>query len=86
MYRNNHIFCNDTKRASTPFQDGAHTVAELSRATGATYASAHEAAARLSARGIVEPLAGDGRRGLALPASIERWIEAFPPAREAGAV
>ncbi|MDQ3389605.1 MAG: hypothetical protein M3483_08890 [Gemmatimonadota bacterium] len=55
-----------------------HTVAELARTTKATYASTHDATARLAARGLVEPHDEGGRRGLTLPSSIERWIDAFP--------
>lgn len=56
------------------------TIANLARTTGATYASAHEATTRLAARGLVEPFRRNGQRGLALPASVERWIRTFPAA------
>lgn len=58
--------------------EDSHTVAELARTTKATYASAHEATARLAARGLVEPYYDGERRGLTLPLSIEQWIGAYP--------
>lgn len=56
--------------------DGPRTIAAIARATGSTYASAHEAAARLAARGILDTPAG--RRGVALSPLIRSWLEAFP--------
>jgi hypothetical protein len=60
------------------------TIADLARTTKATYASAHEAAARLVARGLIERLDEDDRRGLTLPESVERWIETFPASAARG--
>ncbi|HEX8392970.1 MAG TPA: hypothetical protein VF665_11480 [Longimicrobium sp.] len=59
--------------------DGPRTVAAIARATGATYASAHEAAARLAARGILDAPAPAGR-GVALSPAIRAWLDAFPGA------
>lgn len=58
--------------------DEPRTIAAIARATGATYASAHEAAARLEARGILDaPATG---RGVALSPLIRSWLEVFPGA------
>lgn len=60
------------------------TIADLARTTKATYASAHEAATRLAARGLVERLDEEDGRGLTLPESIERWIATFPDSTHRG--
>lgn len=57
--------------------DGPRTIAAIARTTGATYASAHEAAARLAARGILDSPAPTGR-GVALSPGIRSWLDAFP--------
>lgn len=54
------------------------SIAALARATGATYAATHEAAARLMARGLVERRGGTGRGDVAVPPSVADWLESFP--------
>lgn len=55
----------------------SHTIAAMACTTKSSYASAHEAAGRLAARGLIERLNENDRRGLTLE-SIERWIAAYP--------
>lgn len=64
----------------------SRTIADLARTTKASYASAHEAAGRLVARGLIERLDEEDRRGFRLPESIERWLEAYPARRSRRAV
>ncbi len=54
------------------------SISELARDSGATYAAAHEAAARLVARGLVEHRRQTGRTEVAIPAPVESWLDAFP--------
>ena len=60
------------------------TIADLARTTKATYASAHEATARLSARGLIMRLDEEDRRGLTLPEAFAQWIAAYPVSAPGG--
>lgn len=55
------------------------SIAELARATGATYAATHEAVTRLYARGLAEPVRSGAKSVVVLPRRIAAWFEAYPP-------
>lgn len=58
----------------------SRSIAELARATGATYAATHEAVTRLYARGLAESVRPGAKSGVALPWRVAVWFDAYPTA------
>lgn len=59
-------------------QETPHTVADLARSTGATYAATHESCSRLIGRGLIKAKAAGTRPGLMLAEAVAAWFDAFP--------
>jgi hypothetical protein len=58
------------------------SIADLTRATGATYAATHEAVTRLYARGLAQSVRSGAKSGVVLPQRIAAWLDAYPPAMD----